>query len=131
MTIKVRKSARQVAIAFASTMSDNDIQNLPKVLEDGYIAFLPYKNTDFGQEFWEEWESSVAPFGIERWEQLWKKFSKEAKSDNSVNPRAVLENCGVAVLDCDEFAVICKQEVIDRGTWEWIWVPVCVAADPS
>ena len=131
-TIKVRKSARQVAIAFASAMMNSSVSvSFPKILDDGYVAFFP-SGTAFAREFWSEWESSVEPFGHEAWSKLWKKFARWVKTEeDSVHHGSEVPEGGVAVLDCGEFSIICLQMIIDSGLWEWHWYPVCVVSDPS
>lgn len=134
MTIKVRKSLRDVAIALATEMADNAISvNLPQMLGDEYVAFSPDQNTDFGREFWSEWDRSDHPFGRDRWTALlWEKFPETVHtSKSSVHRGAELEALGVAVLDCDSFAVVCRQVVDDPVYGAWHWQPVCVVSDPS
>ena len=136
MTIKVRKSLRQVAIDLANRMlEDNSFsarKNFPKVLEDGYVAFVPYVTDAFGRHLWHQWDNFVEPFGHEAWSNLWKKFARWVETDeHSVHHGASLPDGGVAVLDTGSFAVICKQMIDDNGWWDWHWHPVAVVADPS
>ena len=81
------------------------------------------------ESIWKEWEASNFPFGKDKWDKIYKHFGAWIETDeNSVHHGAQLPEKGVAVLPCDGFCLLLRQEIIDAGWWDWRWEPVALLA---
>ena len=124
MTITCNRSMLEVA---KDIVLNRDISKLYQSAEiiDGYV--LCGKFVGDWKSIWKEWESSNFPFGEENWKRIYKHFGSLVETDeNSVHNGAKLPKNGVAVLPCDGFCLLLRQEIVDSGWWHWRWDPVAL-----